>query len=109
MSDWKTGKEEKPRHPNSPLGKGAPLGNQNAQKRNRRWREALERAIIQDDGDRLRKIAEKLLNMAAAGDIQAIKELGNRLDGAVAQQIELRNPENEEGESMPVTINIVGV
>ena len=47
-------------------------------------------ALAQDEADttrpsRLRKAAEALLGAAAAGDISAIKELGDRLDGKVAQ------------------------
>jgi hypothetical protein len=66
---------------------GAPLGNQNAKKDNRRWAEAINRAIAQDDGKRLREAAEKLLTLASEGDIQALKELGDRLDGKAVQSI----------------------
>lgn len=66
---------------------GAPVGNQNAKKDNRRWAETLNRAIVQDDGKRLRDAAEKLLDAAASGDLQAIKELADRLDGKPAQAI----------------------
>lgn len=74
---------------------GAPLGNQNAKKENRRWAEAINRAIAQDDGKRLREAAEKLLTLAAAGDISALKELGDRLDGKSVQAIT-----GAEGESV---------
>lgn len=68
---------------------GAPLGNQNAVKENRRWQNTLNRAISQDDSKRLRDAAEALLDKAAAGEPWAIKELGDRLDGKAAQQIVL--------------------
>ena len=67
---------------------GAPLGNSNATK-NRPWREAINRALAQHDGQKLRTIAEKLIAQAEAGDIQAIKELADRLDGKPAQQVQL--------------------
>jgi hypothetical protein len=66
---------------------GAPLGNQNAVKENRRWQNALNRAIAQDDAERLRQAAETLLTKAAAGEPWAVKELGDRLDGKCAQQV----------------------
>ena len=66
---------------------GAPIGNKNNVK-NRPFAEAINRAIAQDDGKRLRAIAESLLTKAAEGDISAIKEFADRVDGKVMQQIE---------------------
>lgn len=66
---------------------GAPLGNNNATK-NKAWDAALRRAIAQDDADRLRKAAEKLLTLAADGEQWAIRELADRLDGKATQQID---------------------
>ena len=71
---------------------GAPLGNQNAVKENRRWSEALNRAIAQDDGKRLRAAAEKLLDKAADGEPWAIREIGDRLDGKAPQALEHSGP-----------------
>lgn len=70
---------------------GAPVGNKNATK-NKPFAEALNRAIAQDDGVRLRAIAEKLMTMAADGDIQAIKELADRSDGKAMQAVEASGP-----------------
>ena len=47
--------------------------------------QALRRAIAQDDGKRLRECAESLLNLAAAGEAWAVKELADRLDGRAVQ------------------------
>lgn len=69
----------------------APLGNRNATK-NKPFAEAINRAIAQDDGVRLRAIAEKLLSMAAEGEIQAIKELADRTDGKAMQAVEASGP-----------------
>ena len=65
----------------------APLGNKNAVK-NRPWADAINRAVLANDGQRLRAIAEKLLVLAEAGDVSALRELGDRLDGKPKQQIE---------------------
>ena len=51
------------------------------------WIAALNRAIAQDDGVRLRAAAEKLLDLAAAGEVPALRELGDRLDGKPTQQL----------------------
>lgn len=72
----------------NPKGAGAPEGNQNSIKSNRLWAETIKRAVTQSDGERLRRIAEVLLTKAEDGDMNAIKELGDRLDGKAAQAIE---------------------
>lgn len=46
---------------------------------------ALNRAIAQDSADRLRQCAERLLDLAAAGEAWAVKELADRLDGKPIQ------------------------
>jgi len=67
---------------------GAPEGNNNSNKNNRLWANTIKRAIAQSDGERLRKIAEALLDKAEQGDMAAIKELGDRIDGRAHQAIE---------------------
>lgn len=67
---------------------GAPHGNTNSNRNNRLWADTIKRACIQGDGDQLRKIAEKLIEKAIEGDIQAIKELGDRIDGRAMQAVE---------------------
>jgi hypothetical protein len=66
---------------------GAPAGNKNSSKDNRLWSGTIRRAVIQDKAKRLRKAAESLLDAAAAGDIEAMKVLGDRLDGKPHQTI----------------------
>lgn len=68
--------------------RGGQPGNQNAAK-SRRFEQALERAIAQDDGVRIRKAAETLLDKAALGEPWAIKELRDTLDGKPAQAVTL--------------------
>lgn len=66
--------------------RGAPIGNRNSSTDNRLWADTIRRVAIQD-GDRLRKIVEKTYRMAEEGDMQAIKEIGDRLDGKPHQTI----------------------
>lgn len=47
----------------------------------------MEIAAAGADGKALRIVAAKLLEKAAEGDMQAIKELADRVDGKVAQAI----------------------
>lgn len=68
---------------------GAPEGNKNSCKSNRLWAETIKRVVAQSDPQRLRKIAEALLDKAESGDLAAIKELGDRLDGKAAQSVAL--------------------
>jgi hypothetical protein len=65
---------------------GAPIGNENARD-GRIWRDAIRRAILADDGRKLRALAERLLEKAAEGDVAALKEVGDRIDGKSAQMI----------------------
>lgn len=68
---------------------GAPKGNTNSSKSNRLWGDTIRRAAAQGNAERLRRIAEKLLEKAEKGDMAAIKELGDRLDGKPNQQVEV--------------------
>ena len=55
------------------------------------WREAISLALHEEDGvtqkKKLRRIAEKLVTLAMDGDMQAIKEIGDRMDGKPVQGI----------------------
>jgi len=70
---------------------GAPAGNRNGAK-NKPWEAALLRRAMQNP-DELAKIAEKLFAMAIDGDVAAIKELGDRLDGKSLQRNEIGGPD----------------
>ena len=69
---------------------GAPVGNQNAAKA-KVWQAAILRALDKrSGGDRaksLDELAEKLLAKCDECDMQALKEVGDRLDGKPAQTI----------------------
>ena len=56
----------------------------------KRFFNALDRAIEQDDAKRLRSAAEKLLDEAAKGESWALQMLADRLDGKPAQQVQLQ-------------------
>jgi len=66
---------------------GAPLGNKNGTK-NRPWAEAVNRALLAEDGKKLRALADKLIDKALEGDVAALKEIGDRVDGKPMQAIE---------------------
>lgn len=68
---------------------GAPKGNNNYSKR-KPWREAIDRAIAQSDGATLRALADRLIQKALEGDVAALKEVGDRLDGRSVQQVEAK-------------------
>jgi len=65
---------------------GRPIGSLNRQKP---FADALRMEICAgNDPRQLRAIARKLIEMAEGGDLQAIREIGDRLDGKCAQTIE---------------------
>ena len=68
--------------------RGAQPGNKNAVK-NRPWAEALNRALLAEDGKALRALADKIVEKALEGDVPALREIGDRLDGKPAQQVQL--------------------
>lgn len=80
------------------MDRGGQPGNQNAT-RGRIWRDAIQRALQKrsrtDQVEALDDLAEQLLVKAQAGDVTALKELGDRLEGKSAQQITLAgDPDN---------------
>ena len=68
---------------------GRPKGSPN---KPRIWAEAIDKALKQsEDGKpaKIRALAEKLLTMALAGDMQAMRELGDRVDGKALASVEI--------------------
>jgi hypothetical protein len=55
----------------------------------------MELAAAGDNMKKLREIARTHIEKAAAGDMQAIKELADRLDGRPAQMLEHSGPDSE--------------
>lgn len=68
----------------------APVGNQNANT-GKRWRAAIERALskrsLSEQQDALDDVATALIEKALSGDLEAIKVLGDRIDGKPAQSL----------------------
>lgn len=67
-------------------------GNAGGRSKEKIWRNAIERAVQRAttgriDYAKLDELADKLLSLAADGDMQALKEIGDRLDGKPAQAI----------------------
>ena len=83
----------------------APKGNRFAAK-DLEWRRQLKWALDEYESDAvqpgcaLRDIARKVVGLALSGNIDAIHELGNRLDGKPAQAITI----DGDGEGGPVRI-----
>jgi hypothetical protein len=72
-------------------------GNAGGKRNTTLFLDALTMEINKDqDRKRLRMIASKLLDMAEDGDIQAIKEVANRLDGTPAQTVDLNVADTRE-------------
>lgn len=84
---------------------GAPKGNQNARK-GKLWTQAIERALKKrsksktDMIEALDDIAEKLLAACDNGDLSALKELGDRLEGKAAQTVEMTIQEMTHEEAL---------
>ena len=73
---------------------GAPKGNKNS------TRDKIVRKLaVQEDYKKLHSVANALYAKAEDGDISAIKELGDRLDGKAVQEI--------GGGDEPITIKVV--
>lgn len=64
-------------------------GNPSGKQPNKRFLAALDRAIAQDDSEKLRQAAERLLEQAAAGEAWAIGMLADRLDGRPKQDADI--------------------
>lgn len=84
------------------MDRGGQPGNQNAT-RGRVWRDAINRALEKrskaEQIEAIDELAEKLLERAEAGDIAALKELGDRLEGKPTQTI-AGDPDNPLGFSV---------
>lgn len=69
----------------------APVGNRNAAKA-KVWSSAIERALERRASERMpaiNELAEKLIEMGLLGDLPALKEIGDRLEGKPHQSSEI--------------------
>ena len=83
---------------------GAPKGNQNG-KKGKEWSDALRKAVyrpsneVNDEGQRKRRlevIADKVATLAENGEMSAIKEVGERLDGKSPAYMEVSHSDITE-------------
>ena len=67
------------------------MANPRGQQRDKPFRDALrmELAAAGENSKALRTIARKLIGQAEIGDMQAIKEIADRMDGKAAQAVEM--------------------
>ena len=82
---------------------GAPVGNTNSSKNNRIWANTIRKLAVQEDYKRIHAIAEKLFEKAQEGDLGAMKEVGDRLDGKAIATTELTGV---DGSNLPISIAI---
>lgn len=70
--------------------RGAPPGNKNAKRQAGIWTDAIRWALAQQGPEgqkRLRRAALALVTEAEAGNVAALKEIGDRLEGKAVQPI----------------------
>lgn len=71
-------------------------GNPGGRPKQKPWTEALK--LVANDSvegkKHLRRLAEKTFALALEGDIQAIKEIGNRLEGTPMQAVQISGDED---------------
>lgn len=68
--------------------RGGQPGNKNATK-NRPLTDAIRRVLLAEDGKKLRELAEALVDRAIAQSDTAAKEVAERVDGKVQQDVEV--------------------
>lgn len=78
-------------------------GNKNSSKEKRIWGNIIRKLAVQEDYKRLHAMAEKLYEKAAEGDLGAIKEVGDRLDGKAIATTELTGL---DGSNLPLSIGL---
>jgi hypothetical protein len=85
---------------------GGQPGNTNSSKINRLFAETIKRIDKQSEGEYNRAIAQALIDKAMSGDMAAIKEYADRVDGKSVATQELTGP---DGSDLPSGIGILFV
>lgn len=78
-------------------------GNTHSSKNNRLLNDTLRRRLIQEDAVRANLIVEALLSKAEEGDLTAIKEVFDRIEGKAVAKQEITGA---DGEALPLSIGI---
>ncbi len=77
--------------------------NTNSSKINRLFAETIKRIDKQSQGEIARQVAQALIDKAISGDVSAIKEFADRVDGKSVATTELTGA---DGKDLPVGIGI---
>jgi hypothetical protein len=83
-------------------GAGAPLGNKNSSKDNRMWASSIKRHAVQNP-EKMGRIVNKLFEKAEDGDLAAMREIGDRIDGKSVATTELSGI---DGSDLPLGITV---
>lgn len=61
-----------------------------AGKSDKLWKDAIRRAVLrrEDGQQKLERLADQLVSQGLAGDVSALREIGDRLDGKATQPVE---------------------
>lgn len=91
---------------------GAPVGNRNAAKA-KVWHAAIMRALerrkpADERVAAIDELADKLLDLVAKGDLGALKEFGDRLDGKPAQSVTVAGDDEGGPIQHSVAVEFVG-
>jgi len=74
--------------------RGAPLGNNNATK-NRPITDALRRALLAEDGKKMRELTDAIVDRAILQSDSAAREIFERIEGKVPQRVDHGNADGE--------------
>ena len=77
--------------------------NSHSSKNNRLLNDTLRRVLVQDDGLKARSIAEALVAKAEDGDVSAIREVFDRMEGKAIAKTEISGV---DGAAIPFSIGI---
>ena len=81
----------------------ANIGNSNSSKENRIWGNIIRKLAVQEDYKKLHAVANKLFEKAIEGDMAAIKEIGDRVDGKSVATTEISGL---DGSPIPLGLHI---
>lgn len=72
------------------------LGNNNSSKIKRLMNDTLHRVLVQNEALRARKITEALVTKAEDGDVSAIREVFDRIEGKAVSTNEIRGTDGQD-------------
>ena len=88
-------------------------GGGNGSKSDKLWRDAIHRAVKRSIGEgdlkKLEKLAEVLVEKALDGDIGALKEIGDRLDGRAVQGVQALDKDGKPDNMRVEVLLVAGI